>query len=63
MIGLLEEIGTIGIDEVSRADDVSVLEGWDDVGILETAVKDGDGDTLALPPSLPVPCHSRRVLL
>ena len=48
MIGLLEEIGTIGIDEVSRADDVSVLEGWDDVGILETAVEDGDGDALAL---------------
>ena len=27
MIGLLEEIETIGIDEVFCADDVSVLEG------------------------------------
>ena len=47
MIGLLEEIETIGIDEIFCADDVSVLEGWDDVGILETAVEYGDGDALA----------------
>ena len=52
MIGLLVEIGTVGIYKILCTGDVDTLQGGDRVGILEAAVKDGDSHPLSLHPDV-----------
>ena len=47
MIGLLIEIGAVGIYKVLGALDIGMLEGWNLVGIHESSIENGDCDALS----------------
>ena len=47
MVGLLIEIGAVGIYKILGASDVGMLEGWNLVDIHESTIENGDGDSLA----------------